>query len=975
MGTQTSGGASDGTTEANPRPPGGRARTGIIAIVFAVLLPALAVVGNRVLGGDAGGQRLREHAVFTDVTAQAAVVSQHGLLRTDTDASGSAGEAPSHEGTLLDTEGAWDYVGTGQAWGDYDNDGWVDLYLTDQTGPNQLYRNQGDGTFARSPIADSVSLASDVSGGAIFVDIDNDGWRDLYVAGRSGGTLLRNDQGRRFVDATDAAEITTDDAAIMGAWADYDGDSLLDLFVATNACFSCRGVQAGEGGQNRLFHNEGDGRFTDATDLVGVPGMDAFTMAAGWFDADDDGDPDLYVASDARNTEFLPANLLMRNDGLGCSGWCFTDVSEEGAGARRDSMGMAVGDYDRDGALDLFVTSVGSRHPITGPGVLLRNAGGSTFSQPPKSGATVDVFGWGTAFLDADNDGWLDLYIGVGDGDPAVSYFGERVQRDRLLAGGPDGTFTDITDLSGTNDPLPTMGLSIADYNLDGWTDLAVGNFDHGYLLYANAATRGSMNHRLRVELTGAGPVNRDAVGARVTVTTSDGRQQTAEVIAGSSLGAGSELALPFGLGVGEVSELEVRWPDGTVESFDDVPADMRWRLTYGASPSSEPLATPGVAATAAVSAPRPGIGVTGLLIPLLTVLTTIGLVVYLVARRRSRDGVATTSLTLLVLWSVGFQVAHFAEHLIQMGYWLAHPSRPLYITPWGRLATFGYAYLAGDHGGQTSGTEFLHLTGNWIFLAGLIAAYLAIRRHELRGRGALAFRIAFFAQAFHVIEHIALTSTWLLLDKPIGLSTLFGRSFAMGGIWAQSFRGWFHFVLNLIPTVAAVAGVLLFDLARGIPNRVRATAVRGHGWIAVDALTVAVAAAAAVEMPRLLFRSGRPSNWVVVCTGTALLVVAVGMLIGLYRRERAGSVAIWRDLAVTIGIGAAVMAVASLFVARLAPWQIPLLFAIAAPGMATSRWIWTLRLPRDFLTPPPAPLETDEKVPTVTVPPAMTRS
>lgn len=911
-------------------------------LLIGVALPVIVIGGRAAQAGSPGGRVLDRPGIFTDVTETAGVDMGHTLYR------------PARDGDD-DRLSPWDYVGTGQAWGDYDNDGWVDLYLTDQLGPNRLFRNAGDGGFEPAAVTDEVALEDEESAGAIFVDVDNDGWRDLFVATRSGGVLLRNTEGRGFQRVDDAG-LATDAAAVMGAFADFDGDSLLDLFLVTNECFSCSGVRPGDGGSNRLFKNVGGGRFEDRTELLPEHAVEAFTMVSIWFDADGDNDPDLYVANDTRSKEFLPKNVLLRNDGAGCGGWCFTDISASGAGIRKASMGVAIGDYDRNGHLDLNVTSIGFRNFLAGPSALLANSGDGAFAQPKDSGAVVDAFSWGTAFLDVDNDGWLDLYTGVGDGDPAVSYYSERVQRDRLHLGTPDGEFVEVTDYSGTSDPLPTMGLSTGDFNRDGWLDLLVGNFDHGYLLYANAGVYGEDNHRFVAELRGGGPVNRDAVGTRITVETSDGTRQTGEVVAGSSLGSGNELIQHFGLGDSRIERVTVAWPDGTVQTFDGVPTDVRWSLAYGGTPEIEPLLSADVPRELAVSAPSSSLGSIGLAIPALTVLTTLGLIVFFFVHRFVGGRLTAETLKVLVLWSVSFQVVHFAEHVIQMGYWLVHPSRPLFITPWGRDATNGFAQLAGARGGQTTGTELLHLSGNWIFLAGLTAAMVTIRRHGIGGRASTALMIAFGAQLFHVVEHVALTTTWLVGGRPIGVSTLFGQSYLLGGSWAASFRGWAHFVLNLVPTITAVVGVVLFDFRRAIPTAVRVRMMRGRGWILPDALLAGILVGFAYHVVAVVL--GSSDGWSQtrpLAVSAGLVTVLAGVAVGLYRHDRDGRRALLRDLAATAALASVGGGVATL-VAGVGRWWLTVPFVLTAGALlGVARWAWTLRSGGGLLVADPA--------------------
>ena len=273
------------------------------------------------------------------------------------------------------------------------------------------------------------------------------------------------------------------------------------------------------------------------------------------------------------------------------------------------------------------------------------------------------------------------------------------------------------------------------------------------------------------MRLRGAGAVNRDAVGARVYLTTSEGRTQLREVMAGSSLGAGNDLSLLFGLGRAHVGRLRVVWPNGRAQVFDTVPSDLRWRLTYGGKPRVSALAPVRVPRTA----PRPlpgerGVRWGGLVVPVLAALSTLGLLAVLITWQLGLQVTARRLLVLLGLCGVSFQLGHFLEHLLPAAHWLGHPGEQPLITPWGLVATDGFTSLAGHHGGRASGTELLHLAGNWIFFTGLIALYAGTKSWNRRLPGMRALRLAFWLQLVHVLEHVALTTTYFASGVPRGL-------------------------------------------------------------------------------------------------------------------------------------------------------------------------------------------------------------
>lgn len=503
-----------------------------------------------------------------------------------TDVSEAAGIRATHR-AVWDPEGRGEgYLGVGQAWGDYDNDGFLDLYVTGNQDLNVLYRNLGDGTFAVSPSATQVSLPEAKSGGAVWADYDNDGWRDLYVLNAGADVLFKNDAGRGFIDVTDKAGVGDTGKGESATWGDYDSDGFLDLYVVNWSCLPECNPENVNLSRDRLYHNGGDGTFTDVTELL----VEEKTLGAGFSatfgDFDNDGDPDLFVANDKMANPI--GNVMWRNDGPGCGGWCFTDVSEEtGTNATLHSMGVASGDYDNDGDLDLYVSNMMS------PMMLLKNKGLGNFADvTQQAGVGVNppgnAVGWGTAFFDVDNDGLLDIYLassGMAPGPPGF-YGGtapdmedfHHPYADALFHNSGDGTFTDVSETLGENDE-PTMGLAYADFDNDGDIDFVKGNWNEGYRLFQNGAV--TDNKWLTVQLIGGGSVNRDAVGARVYVTDDDGQTQMQEVGSGSSLGAGHDPRLHFGLGRSGIKRVTVVWPGGLKQTFNDVQTNQFWTLTY----------------------------------------------------------------------------------------------------------------------------------------------------------------------------------------------------------------------------------------------------------------------------------------------------------------------------------------------------------------------------------------------------------
>ena len=478
---------------------------------------------------------------------------------------------------------------TGVSWGDYDSDGNLDL-LT-QSG---LYRNQGDGTFAKTNF-DAEFLRAP----GVFGDYDNDGCLDVYIV-RSGempsldtkglpDVLFKNNCDGTFTDVTEQAGIHGLYHGMSASWADYNNDGYLDIYVLN------RGILLGDAlailtipykfEPNILYRNNGDGTFTDVTDEAGADGiLDCDEYKADpnglvrkmklpfqsvWFDYNNDNRIDLFLVSDSFTSP------LYRNNGDGT----FTQVTRE-AGLclyeREANMGVTVGDFNEDGFLDIYVTDAGDNF-------LWHNNGDGTFINVAKESGANDLgYGWGTEFFDYDNDSNLDILVVNGNNRLRAKYYYVPELKgndlDELFRNNGDGTFSPVGESEGfVHGNKIKYSAAVADYNNDGFPDIfiAVSGERHSAatsLLYKNL---GNTNHWVTFQLIGT-QSNRDGIGARITVS-SGGKTQVREVIAGSSYLAQSSPWPTFGLGKSEhIDNLTVRWPSGIVQTFDDVPIDQK---------------------------------------------------------------------------------------------------------------------------------------------------------------------------------------------------------------------------------------------------------------------------------------------------------------------------------------------------------------------------------------------------------------
>ena len=495
-------------------------------------------------------------------------------------------------------------LGGGAAAGDYNGDGYLDIYLTNSVGPNSLYRNDGDGTFTDVAQTAGVADSDATSYGIGWADYDNDGDLDLFVASFGASKLFRNEGPARgnvtFSDVTSQAGVGDPDAnhRTMGvAWGDYNADGFLDLLVVRHLVEIGGKLALDTAGLARasrpmaLYHNNGDGTFSNVTGLLSED-LDYPSPVKGagfkpaFIDYDNDGDQDLYIINDFGAANY--PNVLWRNDGIGESGdVTFTDVSKEsGTDLAIFGMGMATGDYDNDGDLDWFITDIGASE-------FLENQGDGTFLNQtertgtgrgaiPRNWFDDNSVGWGTVFTDFDNDGLLDLYVVAGqmDNDPC---FNMLHQPNAVFVNNGNGTFTDVSASSGADDPATGRGVAHGDFNNDGRTDLLVVNLGLAdgspgvARLFENVSTE--PNHWLDVVTIGT-TSNRSGVGAKITVT-AGGFSQMREVGASQSHMSHSVVPAHFGLGTSDqVDSIQISWPSGRTQRLRDVEVDRTLIVT-----------------------------------------------------------------------------------------------------------------------------------------------------------------------------------------------------------------------------------------------------------------------------------------------------------------------------------------------------------------------------------------------------------
>jgi hypothetical protein len=519
-------------------------------------------------------------------------------------------------------------TGTGVAIFDYDNDGWPDIFIVNGTSLNaspsgraptsHLYHNNHDGTF--TDVTEKAGLTHTGWGqGACVGDYDNDGWEDLYVTYYGKNVLYHNNGDGTFADVSQKAGVAGSGKSWGNgcAFVDYDRDGHLDLMVASYVDFdlatapapgdrsTCMwkgapvmcGPQGLPAAKNILYHNNGDGTFEDVTKKAHIDQADGhYSLSVSTLDYDDDGWPDIFVADDST------ASILYHNNRDGT----FTDVAiTAGAAFNEDGraqagMGSTVADYNGDGKLDIFKTNFSDD-----TATLYRNNGNGTFDDvtyPAGLGLNTKYLGWGAMFFDFDNDGWPDLLLVNGHVYPEVDsqHLGSTFEEPRILYhNNGNGTFLDISADAGPGITTAnsSRGLAIGDLWNDGQLSAVVSNMNAPPSLVVN--DRRNSNHWITFHLIGSSYTSalqkyrspRDAIGARITMKAGP-RLFVDEVRSGSSYDSNNDMRVHFGLGSAtKLDSIHVRWPSGLLEKFDNLAVDRIHTLKEGSGASVQEAA------------------------------------------------------------------------------------------------------------------------------------------------------------------------------------------------------------------------------------------------------------------------------------------------------------------------------------------------------------------------------------------------
>jgi hypothetical protein len=574
--------------------PSVKALSGVALFLFALVSMGLS---------QSSAPRARKQRWFKDITHAAGIQERHHTRRFDN--------------PYAEVMQGYTKLGAAVAVADYNRDGYEDIFVTDScaTCKNHLYRNNGNLTFTDVAAEAGVANGNDetnASAGALWFDFNNDGLPDLLVV-RFGHSILYQNLGNgKFRDVTKTAGLDRYMNAIKAIAFDYDNDGYTDLFIGsyfqpldlfrptTSRFFPESFEDANNGGGVTVFHNNGNGTFTEVTAKIGVR-TTGWTLDLGHGDANNDGYEDLYVANDFGTDRFFA------NRGNGT----FTDRTETAIGFdTKKGMNVDWGDFDNDGLLDIYVTNITDEYMREG-NFLWHNNGNLTFSDVARETGTFETgWGWAGKFFDYDNDGWLDLYvvngwISAGKEDyvpdifamitrPGVDLVDARnwppignkslsgYEKKRLFHNEQGRFFKDEARRHGLDSTKDGRGIAVADFDNDGRLDLFVTNAADEPNLYHNILPAGA--HWVGFVLQGT-KSNRMAVGAQVRLTAKK-TTYLRYVNGGNGFASQSTLRVNFGLGSNaEISAVEIRWPSGLKQQLPHLTADRYYKVIEGESP------------------------------------------------------------------------------------------------------------------------------------------------------------------------------------------------------------------------------------------------------------------------------------------------------------------------------------------------------------------------------------------------------
>jgi hypothetical protein len=573
-----------------PRLPRLLAHCCVAASLAATLLIAIPAATQTQTESQSPPSSPSTSAEFSDITAAAGIHFTH---------------FKGNDGVSINLE----EFGPGVCVSDYDKDGWQDIYFVNGRDrynrnisvKNALYRNNGNGTF--TDVTDSAGVPGTNFGlGCVWGDYDNDGFPDLFVSQFGANILYHNNGDGTFTDVTKKAGVAGLESGVLHAGAvffDYDRDGKLDLYVGSYVYLgpnfrrycdiggiksSC-GPNAYPGSLNALYHNNGDGTFTNVTTSSKIAQPGGKNLAVGAFDWKNNGWPDLFVANDG-----LPAYLFENlQNGKFRENAETVGMAYNSHGQTMAAMCISLGDFDNDGWLDLFISDFqkNSDH-------LWHNSGKGYFDEVSDNAGitqpTKEVLSFGGGFFDYDNDGWLDIFIGNGHVYPEIEQISDSLykQHNSLFHNETHGKFTEVSAQSGLS-ALPrraARGVAFADFDNDGYIDVVVANNgDPPTLLHNNRLYK---NHFVNFKLVGT-KSNRDALGARIKITAGD-VNQIREIVSGGSYLSQSDLRANFGLGdATTISTVDITWPSGAHQTFQNVPADHFYQITEGRPQLSSP--------------------------------------------------------------------------------------------------------------------------------------------------------------------------------------------------------------------------------------------------------------------------------------------------------------------------------------------------------------------------------------------------